>query len=208
MRQKPLSSPSRSQFHLSISTLFHPISLPKSTPYHSTPHHSSPFPQNRNPTFPPHLTFDFQPPSPPKPKPPPNSTSSTMPRVRLARVEAYEFDDFRFPSPFHEQQQWPQFLNRGPINSISVTSSKISEKVTAKACNRGNPRVDDEVAQQAPAASVAPALTLAPVPAQFAQFLQTVTRSLKDLQRRYTELRADTLHGSSPLARLKATQAS
>ncbi|GAB2297871.1 hypothetical protein Dimus_031956 [Dionaea muscipula] len=232
-----------------------------------------------------------------------------MPRVRLARVEAYEFDDFRFPSPFHEQQQWPQFLNRGivtsqsvdlepsnhkylndmlirygwgglmdlpevvypnlvrmfytnveikgrgartilkfylkgkwytlnrsmftsifdieldsqfayfvtdpelkelaysmgPINSISVTSSKISEKVTTKACNRGNPRVDDEVAPQAPAASVAPAPALAPVPAQFAQFLQTVTRSLKDLQRRYTELRADTLHGSSPLARLKAT---
>ncbi|GAB2280716.1 hypothetical protein Dimus_015341 [Dionaea muscipula] len=54
---------------------------------------------------------------------------------------------------------------KGPINSISVTSSKISEKIAARESGRGNLRVSDAVAPPAPA-DLAPAPVL--IPAQFA----------------------------------------
>ncbi|GAB2292973.1 hypothetical protein Dimus_027197, partial [Dionaea muscipula] len=94
---------------------------------------------------------------------------------------------------------------KGPINSISVTSNKISEKISARERDPGNPRVTNVVAPMAPAN---PAPTPVLVPAQFAQFQQTVTGSLQTLQRRYTELRTDSIHRTDHLARLEATQAS
>ncbi|GAB2279095.1 hypothetical protein Dimus_013751 [Dionaea muscipula] len=72
---------------------------------------------------------------------------------------------------------------KGPINSIFVTSSKISEKIFAMEHDRGNPRVA-------------------------AAFQQSVTGSLQTLQRRYTEFRTDSIHRTDHLAHLEATQAS
>ncbi|GAB2276274.1 hypothetical protein Dimus_011005 [Dionaea muscipula] len=65
------------------------------------------------------------------------------------------------------------FPTKGPINSISVTSSKISEKIAARERHHGNPIVDDKVAPPAPAAPVAPA----PVPAHLQR-----TERLKHLE--------------------------
>ncbi|GAB2295515.1 hypothetical protein Dimus_029680 [Dionaea muscipula] len=45
---------------------------------------------------------------------------------------------------------------KDPINSIYVTSSKIGERIAARERNRGNLRVDDEVAPPALAAPFAP----------------------------------------------------
>ncbi|GAB2286032.1 hypothetical protein Dimus_020455 [Dionaea muscipula] len=87
-------------------------------------------------------------------------------------------------------------LTKGPINSISVTSSKISEKIAARAHDRGNPRVIIPVAPPAPA-DPAPA----PVP-------QSVTGCLQTLASRYTELRTDSVRRTDHLARLEATQSS
>ncbi|GAB2288389.1 hypothetical protein Dimus_022721 [Dionaea muscipula] len=51
-----------------------------------------------------------------------------MPRVQLAHVPADDFDDFRFPSPFHEQHQWPRFVNRGIVSGRSVDLEPLHHK--------------------------------------------------------------------------------
>ncbi|GAB2281895.1 hypothetical protein Dimus_016459 [Dionaea muscipula] len=51
-----------------------------------------------------------------------------MPRVQLAHVPTDDFDDFRFPSPFHEQHQWPRFVNRDIIFGRSVDLEPLHHK--------------------------------------------------------------------------------
>ncbi|GAB2294668.1 hypothetical protein Dimus_028864 [Dionaea muscipula] len=51
-----------------------------------------------------------------------------MPRVQLAHVPADDFDDFRFPSPFHEQHQWPHFVNRGIVSGHSIDLEPLHHK--------------------------------------------------------------------------------
>ncbi|GAB2283184.1 hypothetical protein Dimus_017712 [Dionaea muscipula] len=146
--------------------------------------------------------------------------------------EEDEFDHFRFPTAFHALVSWPRFAERGfgalltrifeafdidledeewtptqgPISHAAVISSKISERIAARqhAQLQGGGAADaPSVVPPPPAHVPAPA----PVPAHFSQFQHAVMEHLDTFDRRFTQIRADSLRSSNNMARIQADQA-
>ncbi|GAB2287813.1 hypothetical protein Dimus_022172 [Dionaea muscipula] len=92
------------------------------------------------------------------------------------------------------------------ISHAAVISSKISEKIAARQHARlqGGGAADAPPVVPPPPAHV-PAPT--PVPAQFSQFQHTVMERLDAFDRRFTQIRADSLRSSNSMARIQADQA-
>ncbi|GAB2266800.1 hypothetical protein Dimus_001789 [Dionaea muscipula] len=103
-----------------------------------------------------------------------------------------------------EDEEWSP--TQGPISHAAVTSSKISEKIAARQHARlqGGGAADAPPVVPPPPAHV-PAL--APVPAQFSQFQHAVMGRLDAFDRRFTQIRANSLHSSNSMARIQADQA-
>ncbi|GAB2283326.1 hypothetical protein Dimus_017843 [Dionaea muscipula] len=127
--------------------------------------------------------------------------------IRLAYDdEEDEFDHFRFPTAFDidlEDEEWSP--TQGPISNAAVTSSKISEKITA----RQHARLQGGGAADAPPILPPPPAHVsapAPVPAQFSQFHHALMGRLDTLDRRYTQFRADSLRAANSMARIQADQ--
>ncbi|GAB2288308.1 hypothetical protein Dimus_022644 [Dionaea muscipula] len=103
-----------------------------------------------------------------------------------------------------EDEEWTP--TQGPISHAAVISSKISEKIAARQHARlqgGGAADAPPVVPPPPAHVPAPA----PVPAQFSQFQHAVMERLDAFDRRFTQIRADSLRSSNSMARIQADQA-
>ncbi|GAB2297603.1 hypothetical protein Dimus_031695 [Dionaea muscipula] len=103
-----------------------------------------------------------------------------------------------------EDEEWTP--TQGPISHAAVISSKISEKIAARQHDRlqgGGAADAPPVVPPPPAHVPAPA----PIPAQFSQFQHAVMERLDAFDRRFTQIRADSLRSSNSMARIQADQA-
>ncbi|GAB2268122.1 hypothetical protein Dimus_003101, partial [Dionaea muscipula] len=97
-----------------------------------------------------------------------------------------------------EDEEWTP--TQGPISHAAVTSSKINEKIAT----RQHARLQGGGIADAPLIVPPPPTH---VPAQFSQFQRAVMGRLDTIDRRSTQLRADSIHTSNSMAHIQADQA-
>ncbi|GAB2302894.1 hypothetical protein Dimus_036888 [Dionaea muscipula] len=109
--------------------------------------------------------------------------------IRIAHDdEEDEFDRFRFPTAFHALVSWPRFAERGIVSGRSVDLDQVDHKyLTDLLVGYGWGGLMD-------------------LP-EFSQFQHAVMERLDAFDRRFTQIRADSLRSSSNMARIQADQA-